>query len=325
MISTKEQYTFIYKIAQAYYQYGQTQQEIAQRYAISRPKVSRLLQKARDEGIVNISLVAPDSGLADIERMLEEAYALDEVVIVPVQPSNTPGDIAAAIGQAAADCLLRTMTGKEVVGFAWGRTILRMVDALPARIWTQATIVQMTGGLGPADASEHSTELTRRVAQKFNAQLRLLQAPGIVASEVVARALFAEPQIARTLELASKAEIAVVGLGVPSADSVVMRNGSILNAQDLRALKQAGAVGDMALRYIDAQGHSVKGDINSRIIGLTLAQIRSIPRVICLAGGVKKYAVIRAALRGRLIRVLITDVITARQLLQEKDQDAKSG
>lgn len=325
MIISKEQYSFIYKIAQAYYQHGQTQQEIAQRYAISRPKVSRLLQKARDEGIVNISLVPPDSGEADIERALEDAYQLEEVVTVPVQQPYAAADLARALGQTAVDCLLRTMAGDEIVGFAWGKTILSMVDALPLRVWPQATIVQITGGLGQMGASEHSTELTRRVAQKFNAQLRLLQAPGIVASEAVARALLDEPQIARTLKLAAKADIAVVGLGIPSADSVILRNGSLLNEKDLRALREAGATGDLALRYIDAEGHPVDGDINMRIIGLTLAQLRSIQRVICLAGGWEKYDVIRAALRGRLVHVLITDELTARRLLQEKDDYANTG
>ncbi|TFG69160.1 MAG: hypothetical protein E4H27_07370, partial [Anaerolineales bacterium] len=74
-----------------------------------------------------------------------------------------------------------------------------------------------------------------------------------------------------------------------------------------------------------AQGHSVCGDVNSRIVGLTLDQIRAIPRVICLAGSAEKYEVIRAALRGRLVHVLITDMITAHHLLEEKDQDAESG
>ncbi len=322
MTITKEQYSFIYKIAQAYYQRGQTQQEIAQRYAISRPKVSRLLQKARDEGIVNITLVPPDSGKSDIERALEDYYQLEEVLSVSIQHTHDADAIASALGPVAAECLLRMMKSQEVVGFAWGKTILSMVDALPLRVWPHATIVQITGGLGPMGASEHSTELTRRVAQKFNAQLRLLQAPGIVATQTLARALLDEPQIAKTLELAAKADIAVVGLGVPSPGSVVLRDGSLLNPQDLRTLKQAGAVGDLALRYIGADGLPVDDDINTRIIGLTLEQIRSIPRVIGVAGGGEKYEVIRAALRGHLLNVLITDDITAHRLLEEKEFDA---
>ena len=317
MAITKEQYHFMYKIAQAYYQFGQTQQEIAVRFAISRPKVSRLLQKARDQGIVNITLVPPDTDGVEIERALEEKYQLEEVLAVPVEPGYDDGKIASVLGPTAADCLLRSMKGHEIVGFAWGKTILSMVDALPIRMWPHVTIVQIAGGLGPLEASEHATELTHRVAQQFNAQLRLLQAPGIVASKSVAQALLEEPQIALTLELASKAQIAVVGLGVPSMDSVVLRYGSLLNQEDLNNLNSAGAVGDIALRYIDANGYSVKDDINQRTIGLSLDKIKSIPRVIGVAGGSEKYAVIRAALIGHYLDVLITDIVTARRLLEE--------
>ncbi|MDF1513416.1 MAG: sugar-binding transcriptional regulator [Anaerolineae bacterium] len=318
MTISSDQERFLYKIAQAYYQQRQTQQEIARRYAISRPTVSRLLQKARDTGIVHITLVPPDNGYTDMERALEEYFHLEEMLIVPVQATASAAHIADALGPIAAGCLLRSMTGNEVVGFAWGRTIRSMVDSLPGRTWPGVTIVQMTGGLGQVETAEHSTELTRRVADKFHAQLRLLPAPGIVTSKAVANALCREPQIRSTLDLASRADIAVVGLGVPTEDSIVMRYGPLLSEIDLQSLKAAGAVGDIALRYICATGEAVTGEINQRIVGLTLAQIRAINRVIGIAGGAGKYDVIRAALRGGILDVLVTDHLTAARLYREE-------
>lgn len=324
MTLSRETHNFLYKIAQAYYEAGQTQQEIARRYALSRPKVSRLLKQARDQGIVNITLVTPDDDKAALESALEAKYHLEEVLVVKVpDPQDTTG-VANQLGPVTAECLMRTMKGDEVVGFAWGRTIRSMVDALPPRTWSGATIVQITGGLGAMGDAEHSTELTRRVAHKFNARLWLLQAPGIVTSPDVARTLLGEPQIARTLTIASQADIAVVGLGVPSQDSVVLRDGSLLTSQDLRKLREVGAVGDVALRYIDTNGKPVSDAINERIVGLSLDQIRDIPRVIGCAGGVEKYAIIRAALRGQLLNVLITDDFTARHLLEESLDDEEN-
>jgi DNA-binding transcriptional regulator LsrR (DeoR family) len=194
---------------------------------------------------------------------------------------------------------------------------------LPARPWagipsaTAGTIVQINGGLGPVESLEHSTDLARRVAQKLNARLALLPAPGIVSTPEAARALQADKQIAETLALAARADVAIVGLGVPSPDAVLLRDGSILNAEDLAALRRAGAVGDIVLRYIDADGHPLDLTLNERIIGLTLAQLMHIPRVIGVAGGEQKYAVIRAALRGRWLDVLVTDQATAQRLLAE--------
>lgn len=49
---------------------------------------------------------------------------------------------------------------------------------------------------------------------------------------------------------------------------------------------------------------------------MTLQQLRKVDRVVGVAGGVRKTAAIRAALRGGLVNVLITDRFTAERLLQ---------
>lgn len=310
-----ESQRLLYRVAQAYYDEELTQQQIARRFGLSRPKVSRLLQRARESGIVNIVLVPPSSDMSDLERGLEARYGLDEAVVVAVTDPHDATGVARELGPAAAECLARSMRGNEVAGITWGSTILAMVDALPARSWPDVTIVQIMGGLGPVDAREHSADLTRRVARRFGARLELLPAPGLVASVAAAEALRSDPQIAATLRLAARADIAIVGLGVPSADSVVLRYGTIISPEEVAAAQGAGAVGDIALRFIDAHGRPVPLPLNERIIGLTLEQIRAIPRTIGVAGGHRKYDVIRAALRARLIDVLVTDHATAERLL----------
>ncbi len=57
--------------------------------------------------------------------------------------------------------------------------------------------------------------------------------------------------------------------------------------------------------------------INERIIGLELAQIQEFLCVIGVAGGPDKFDVIRGALRGHLINVLITDEDMAHALLAD--------
>lgn len=307
----------LYRIAQSYYLDGMTQQQIATRFSLSRPKVSRLLRKARDERIVNITLVPPTGGMADLERELEHRYSLEEAVIVTVSDPRSSTGVARELGPAAAQCLVRCISGKEIVGVTWGTTILAMVDALPFKSWSDVTVVQMLGGLGPVDALEHSTALAQRIAQRFNARLRLLPAPGIVSTRAAAQALRSDSQIADTLALAARADVAVVGLGVPLPGSVLLRDGAIIDENELECLRGAGAVGDIGLRYIDAYGRPVDVEIQERVIGLTIEQIRDIPRVIGVAGGEAKTEVIRAALRGQILDVLVTDHATARALLAE--------
>jgi DNA-binding transcriptional regulator LsrR (DeoR family) len=133
---------------------------------------------------------------------------------------------------------------------------------------------------------------------------------------MVRDSLLADPQISDTMALSAKSDVAMVGIGVPVPDSVVMQAGAIL-AEEVEQLKAQGAVGDIALRFFDKDGQPIKHEINDRIIGLDLDQIQRIPRVIGVAGGAEKFEVIRAALRGRFINVLVTDDRIAARLLEK--------
>jgi DNA-binding transcriptional regulator LsrR (DeoR family) len=313
------EHRLLYRIGQAYYNDGLTQEQIAGRFGLSRPKVSRLLQRARAEKIVDVLLVPPPSDMADTERALERRYGLEEAVVVPVDHPEDPGEVARALGPAAAECLTRCISGKGVIATTWGSSILAMVDALPYKPWPGVTVVQMLGGLGPVGHIEHSAELTQRIAQRFGAKLRLLPAPGIVATPEMAEALRSDSQIAQVLELAAQADIALVGLGVPSPESLLVRTGTILSQRDLELLQEAGAVGDISLCFLDAAGRPLDLELNARLVGLTLEQIARIPRVIGIAGGHLKHAIIRAALRGKILNVLITDQFAAQALLAEPE------
>ena len=303
----------LYKIAKAYYEDGLTQEQIGERLGLSRVKVSRMLQRAREERIVQITVISEEDSNADLERAVEAKFGLDEVVIVSPR-RNDAATIVRELGPAAAQCLVCYLQGEEVLGLTWGTTLLSAIDAIPAQNWPKMRVVQMLGGLGRPEADVYGTDLARRMAEAFGAKLRIVPAPGIVSSKMVRDALLAEPQIAGTLALAAHADVALVGIGQPSPESVVMQSG-ILSETDLQRLHELGAVGDISLRFFDAQGRAVQHEINERIIGPTLEQIRGIRRVIGVAGGREKHDVIRAALRGALIDVLVTDRETAEHLL----------
>jgi DNA-binding transcriptional regulator LsrR (DeoR family) len=57
-------------------------------------------------------------------------------------------------------------------------------------------------------------------------------------------------------------------------------------------------------------------DLDNRVIGLTLDEIKKIDHVVGVAGGAEKFKAIRAALKGKLANVLITDHMTAQRLLK---------
>ncbi len=305
----------LYKLAKAYYVDQLTQAEIGRRFGLSRMKVSRLLQQARQQEVVKIILTPPAESNAELEREIETLYGLDEaVVFTPSREDET--DISHELGAPAAGCLFRSLQGNEVLALSWGRTLHASVEALAGQNWPEMTIVQMIGGLGQPDTGGYGADLMHRIARAFGAKPRLLSAPGIVQNKLIRDALYADPQIADTLALAARADIALLGLGTLTAGSSIIE-ANIFTPQELDELRAAGVVGDIGLNFFDANGQSVEHPINDRVIGLTLEQIQSIPRVIGVAGGLAKFEAIRAALRGQLIDVLVTDKQVAAKLVAE--------
>ena len=304
------------KVGALYYLQGQTQQQIADRLRVSRPTVSRMIKEARECGIVQITVAHVDGLAADLESELEAALGLDEVVVADV---GEDGDVAERLGAAAAGFLGRMLEPGAVVGLTWGTTLREMVKAVAPRPTRGVTVVQTLGGVGPPLAEAHAADLPRRLAGALGADLRLLQAPGVVASAEARAVLVADPHIRSSLEVLGRMTIAFVGIGSLETNPV-LGDGALAGevglvpgmAADLAA---RGAVGDVALRFFDAQGRPVPTPLDDRIVGVDLETLASVGCVVGVAGGPAKVEAIRAAVRGGIIDVLVTDDQTARALL----------
>jgi DNA-binding transcriptional regulator LsrR (DeoR family) len=252
---------------------------------------------------------------ADLERQLEARYGLQEAVVVEEDDWESPESVAQAIGTAAAQYLQHTHQDGDVVGISWGATLSAMTDALSPLTAPNTHIVQLVGGLGPPEAEVHATEIVRRVARKLGCKLTLLPAPGILDSREAVQVMMADRHVKNAFEMMERIKVAYVGIGAPVADSVLMRSGWIVTAKQLNELKALGAVGDIALRFFDIHGQPVAGELGERILGITLEQLEGIERVIGVSGGPEKRQAVRGALEGRLIDVLITDFMTASDLM----------
>ena len=303
----------MYKIAHAYYEDGYTQQEIGLRFGLSRIKVGRLLEKARQEKIVQISIIEPKiDAFYDLENQIEKKYKIDEVILVPSKDDHR--HTLMGIGNATAVFLDRIITGNEVVGLTWGGTLLAVVEALHNNNWPGVKVVQLLGGLGSSEADMYGADLTIRMAQSFGAKARLLSAPGIVPTKEICDALLQDQQIKETLKLGCSSDIALIGLGRPSPSSPVIQSG-ILTSSELEELETQGAVGDIGLHFMDGDGCAIENEINDRIIGLKIEEYKNIKKLVGIAAGPEKFEVVKAALNGNYLKVLITDVKIGQKLL----------
>jgi len=263
------------KVSKLYYEDNLSQDEIVKRLHISRSTISRLLAQAREEGIVKIVVIPPTGTYATLESSIEQKFAIEEVIVADVPAPASPQMMARELGAAAANYLLRVIEPQDVIGVSWGYTLRGMVTALEPKNFPNVRIVQ--------------SKKTREV-------------------------YLMDEHVRTAVDLLPNITLAFVGVGSLNSYSISVRDETILTRSDLDEAIANGAVGDIANRFFNADGQSVQTELNDRIIGIDLDHLRNISRVVGVAGGSNKFEPIRAALRGKLIDVLITDQSTAKTL-----------
>ncbi len=305
----------IARVAQMYHVDRMRQTEIAARLRISQATVSRMLRRALDEKIVRTSVVAPAGTFGELETALRVTYGVSEAIVVECS-EDRHGAVMARIGEAAAHYLEVTLQPGEVIGVSsWSETILKMVDNIhPMKKGKAQHVVQTLGGIGNPAVQIHANQLTTRLALLTGAEAHLLNAPGVAQSREAKRVLVGDPYVRETMSLFGRISLAIVGIGAVEPSSMLARSGNIFSSRELAEIKDAGGVGDLSLRFFDADGGLIRTTLDERVIGMTLEDLAGVDRVIALAGGKSKTEAIRGALRTGVIDLLITDKFTADRL-----------
>ena len=303
------------QVATWYYEEGLDQEAIGQRINRSRSMVSRLLEEARQAGLVEVRVKYPLKTDAECESRLREAFGLRDAIVL----AQTPGDhqtLLRRLGDLGARYVQGQLHDNMLLGVGWGSCVHAVVRGMPFSPVAGGRVVQMIGAVGHGDPMVDGAELARWLAQKLNADYHYVSAPLLVESGAVAEALLRERSIAEALALAARVELAIIGIGTVDSELSSLLRASYVSEQELCELQQLGAVGDVMARQLDARGQLLDVPFNHRVIGLQdIARLRDIPTVVGVAGGVAKAAAILAALRGRYVNVLVTDRNTASQVL----------
>jgi len=306
------------KVARLYYERDMIQSKIGQRLRISRQKVQRLLQRARDENVVRI-WIQPILGVySDLEKELEDRFGLQEALIVETTAYADQTVISRELGGGAAKYLLRVVKPRDKIVISnWSRAINGMVDALRfARFKSPegVLIIQGLSELVYPCATCDPGDLTRSLSRALGGRALLIPAPGLAANPVAHAVFCADPIVAHVLNQARTADMAFMGIGTVELEPAPAW-GDIVSPAELSELVNRGAIGEINLRYFDQNGQPVISSLDDRVVGLTLDESQQIERTICVTGGAEKFRAVRGALNGKLANVLITDHVTAQRLL----------
>lgn len=311
-----ERLEFLARVASMYYDEGLTQNEISEVMGYSRSAISRFLTEARDVGVVDIRINHPLVRANDLERRLIECYGLkDARVLVRGNVSYTR--MLRRLGDLAAQILNQIVRENMILGVGWGTAVYEVSTALKPPRLPGMRVVQLIGSLGTPDPKIDGPELAQSFARIFGGRYYTLPAPLIVDNEQLAGALMSDSRVRELLGLARQAQAAVVGIGTIDPQYSSLLRAGYLTRDDLDELETHGIVGDVCGTHFDADGRVLDIPLARRVVALDQHGLRQIPQVIGVAGGDPKADAIRGALRGRLINILVTDDITAHQVLSE--------
>lgn len=304
---------FILKIATLYYNEGLTQAEIAKKMEISRPLVSKILQEAKNTGIVEIYIKDEDAYSIALEMEIEKKYGLTEVIIVPNQKSATEAISKKNVGRAAASYLSSILPKVKKIGVSWGTTLAEFVDEMPFLQYPNITIIPIMGGVGYSNVLYHSNHLAFLLAQKLNTTSTYFYAPALADTKKLKESLLDSKMISVALSEGKDVDVAIVGVGNPVRSSTYRDLGYFTNS-DIKELEEKGAIGDVAATFFDKEGKPVDTDVSSRMMGIELEDLKNIPCVIAIATGKEKSDSLKALLAQQVIDVLVIDQTSAEEL-----------
>jgi deoxyribonucleoside regulator len=285
-----------------YYELGETQSRVAELLGVTRPHVSRLLKRARAEGIVEIRIVDQAAQSSPAADELRQRFGLQGVHLAASM--RGPEDVGRRlVGRVGAEVVRGAVRDGAVVGVGDGSSISALADSMdePARE-TGATVVPLCGGYwftGPA------REPFRRIADALGGVPQGLLAPGLVDDPATKRSLIAHAGVRRILELWDRLDLAVFGIGGPAWTSAAF------GEPTCRRLEKAGAVGELLMAPFAADGRFLRGDLEARTIAFDVDRLDRVPVRIGVAGGPSKVRPILGALRAGALTTLVTDVATA--------------
>ena len=301
-------------VARLYHIHHVRQSDIAKQLGISQAGVSRLLKLAEDVEIVRTIVLSPEGMFPDLEDGLSRKYGLAKVAVV--ETGNNEDDIPRALGTYAANMLSGDFKG-EIVGFtSWSVTLREMARLMPIEVNSPVThVVEMLGDLGSPTLQHEATLATSQVSYALTADPVFLRTPGVARSSSIRAMSLTDVYVRRAMEMFDRIDVAMIGVGPADFHGPLEEHDNFFKSEQLAEIRSQGAVGQILQRFIDSEGRPIKTPLDDLVVGVSLDQIRKAGHRMLIAGGSSKYEPIAAALAGKWIDTLVTDVSVAKYLL----------
>jgi deoxyribonucleoside regulator len=303
----------LYKILKYYYIDDITQQEIAQKLNISRIKVIRYINHAKEKGLIEVKLNIPLKDSFELESQIEKKYSLHECSIVST--FSNENEISKHASIELAEILRRVLKKDMYLGVSWSQTVKSVLDHLNFSRKIGVNVVPIIGGLELDGYTTNSNVIAHLFAEKLGGTAFSINIPAVFDSKEAKDIMEKERSTKKMHELADKIEVVITGVGNMDVNGTVFKSGYLTMAER-KYLESLGIAGIVNLNFIDENGIEVKTDIDDRIVKIfPLEKFKCLHNVIGIAFGQDKIKSLKSALIGGIIDYLITDEDAAKGLI----------
>ncbi len=305
--SSVQEEKLLSRVAWYYYHDGLTQNEIGDRLNLSRIKVSRLLEKGRRLGMIHVQVNSAYGACFELEERLRKVYGLEDAHVIPAYEGSS---VTERLAEAASQYFMDHLKNGEMLAVGWGATVMGMLQRLAQTLsHRNISLVSLTGGV--------SAYIEGVASGRTSHNIHLIPAPLLVSSEIAAEAIREERHVVDIMTMAQTANYALIGIGAVSEEATLIATGYATRSQ-FETYRRQGAVGDIIGLFYDQNGQVLDLPVHQTLVGLNLDALRGIPQVVAAAGGAGKVDAIRAAAKGKLFKVLITDETTAQAMIERE-------
>lgn len=292
--------------ATLYYEKKHTQQEIAELMNLSRQTVSRLINDAIKERIVEIKIHNPKKDCEELQKAIHAKFGVACVVCGVSGRNETLRQMMTV--KAAVEYVLPILkSGNKKIALSWGRTVQDVVNSLPEITTTDNVVFPLFGATDNERSYFSSNELARGMADKIGAIVKYAWFPYVTDS---AEDCVLQKKISyykKMEELWDNADVALVGIG--NAEIIEVLGETFGNNE-----KHSQVVGDIATHFFDEEGNDI--DLYENTLCASIENIRNAKHTIAVACGDGKASAIAGALKTKLVDILITDEYTAKRVLE---------
>lgn len=300
------------EIAVMYYLEGKTQTEISKEMFMSRPKVSRMLKRARDLNIVDIKINYESDDINRVQKQIQHLFGVENVVIVKTLSNEF--DTIKEIGKAAASELKYHLNDGIKIGMSWGRTVSSMVSAFKPKDLKDIKVIELFGAVEYGEDSHEFLSIGYEFSQKVKGTYFPLPAPLYIEDPLARKHLQHNPIVSNTLKMIEECDLIITSLGVVGSKHPQRIWDAHVDSRTRKELIEKGVEGYLCAHFFDQDGKFIEHPINNHIIGIKQETISN-KKLMLVAGGQTKCKAIYSVLKSGYVNTLVSDDITLKRIL----------